>query len=140
MTGLGQYEMIAFIVVVTIAHTVSDVFLQPRILAQKKHLEWLALAAHVMMYFFFAWIFTIPFFIPAHELFIYWSVNGVLHFVIVAITSRGNHQAWQRALTFEPFTDERNRWTFYAIAWICVDQIAHMLLLVITAIIMFGVP
>jgi hypothetical protein len=121
-----------------VAHVISDIFCQPRAWALAKHNDWSALGKHVSLYVVIAWLLSLPsaFFLGPWSLAALWIFNGATHFVVDAITSRGNHKAWQYSLTpgLDQQTVQRER--FYAIAWICVDQVLHVYILFLSALLL----
>jgi Protein of unknown function (DUF3307) len=133
------YAKIVILVMIymTASHTIADVFCQPRSLATTKHHNWWALTKHVLLYMFLCYLFTLPlaWLFGGHygALAMYWLINGFGHFWIDAVTSRGSHGAWNTAESLRGVDEARaSRYRFYSIAWICVDQISHMLLMGIT--------
>lgn len=99
------------VLVLIVMHFVCDFVLQTDYMALNKSKSFKVLALHVIVY-------SIPFCIVFSPLF--GVVNGVLHFVTDAISSRATSYLWKK---------EKRHWFFVVIG---ADQMVHMLCLVTT--------
>lgn len=120
-----------------LAHAIADVGLQPREWATTKHKNCFSLLKHVTLYTVLCIIITYPaslLIVPLSWHVAFWIINGCFHFIVDAITSRGNKRAWDKARSFSENDPIYSRWVFISIVWICVDQIIHMWFLALSSL------
>lgn len=104
------YAVVMWIIV---AHFVCDFILQSDQMAVNKSHNWYWLFMHVAAYSSALAIFTIPLFGLNVTLVSFVLINGLLHFVTDAITSRISSFFWQK---------EQRHWFFVTIG---ADQVIH---------------
>lgn len=119
-------SLYAVLMLVT-AHWVADFICQTDWMAVNKSTSWYALTVHVMAYtamlgvFVFALNMNISPSVQFASFSLSWlAVNGVLHFITDAITSRVTSYLWKK---------EERHWFFVVIGF---DQLIHMYCLFIT--------
>ena len=115
-----QIELLLILQIV-FAHWVSDFVLQSHWMATKKSKNWLALGSHVVVYttsLYFTMMITGALLVPVvyedapnaviyamtpFAFFLWVAINGVLHFVTDAVTSRITYKLWGRSKMHEFF-------------------------------------
>jgi len=100
-----------WLVILLFIHFIGDFVLQSDWMAVSKSSSWKALSVHILVYT----IFLVPFFGIKFAV-----VNGVLHFITDAVTSRLTTYLWKK---------EKRHWFFVVIGF---DQFIHTACLLMT--------
>jgi len=110
------------ILIILFIHWIADFLFQSRKMADRKYENWSALSLHIGVYTLTLLIGTVIF-LPLEyktNLVLFCALNGGLHFVIDALTSRATH---------ELYTQGKVHWFFTVIG---LDQFMHTALLFTT--------
>lgn len=98
---------------ILVAHFVCDFVLQSDKMAVNKSKSWYWLTMHVAAYTSALAVFAIPLFGIGANLVVFVWINGLLHFVTDAVTSRISSYFWR---------NEQRHWFFVTIG---ADQLIH---------------